>query len=213
MVDDGLKKKGETRAQKKKKDGNLMNEETDEKVLSQIPAYAKFLKEILPNNRKLEDTSVVKLSEHCSAILRNKLPQKYRDPRSYTIPCSLGSTKFEKYLCESAADQTTIIPEGIVEDVLVQVDKFVFSVDFIVVNMEENWEVPPILGRSFLATGKSLLDIQERQLMLRVGEERLVFKMEEAMGASRDKLMAYSDSKVDVLKEQVGQRNDSELLR
>ena len=40
------------------------------------------------------------------------------------------------------ADQTTIIPEGIVEDVLVRVDKFVFPVDFIVVKMEENKEVP-----------------------------------------------------------------------
>nr|XP_016479815.1 PREDICTED: uncharacterized protein LOC107801061 [Nicotiana tabacum] len=48
-------------------------------VLSQMPAYAKFMKEILSKKRKVEETSVVKLKEHCSAILQNKLPQKYGD--------------------------------------------------------------------------------------------------------------------------------------
>nr|XP_016502887.1 PREDICTED: uncharacterized protein LOC107821010 [Nicotiana tabacum] len=102
-------------------------------VLSQMPAYAKFLKEIFSNKWKVEETLVVKLTEHCSAILQNKFHQKCGDSWSFTIPCSL-------------ADQTTIIPERIVEDVLVRVDKFVFLVDFIVVNMEENREVPLILG-------------------------------------------------------------------
>jgi len=68
-------------------------------------------------------------------------------------------------------DQTTIIPEGIVEDMLVWVDKFVFRVDFLVVNMEEDREVPLILGRPFLATGRSILDIQEMQLKLRLGKK------------------------------------------
>ncbi|XP_019265218.1 PREDICTED: uncharacterized protein LOC109242810 [Nicotiana attenuata] len=159
-------------------------------VLLQIPAYAKFLKEILSNKRKVEETSVVKLTEHCSVILQNKLPQKCGDPKSFTIPCSLGITKFEKSLCDSGASinlmplsiykklereigeirsilvslqlaaQTRIIPEGIVEDMLVRVEKFVFSVDFIVVNMEDYREVPLILGRPFLATGRVILDIQ-----------------------------------------------------
>ncbi|XP_075091496.1 uncharacterized protein LOC107799401 [Nicotiana tabacum] len=114
-------------------------------VLSQMPTYAKFLKEILSNKRKVEETSVVKLTEHCSAILQNKLPQKCGDPGSFTIPCSFRK-KLEGEIGEirsilvslQLADQTTIIPEGIVEDVLVWVDKFVFPVDFIVVNMEEN---------------------------------------------------------------------------
>ncbi|XP_075079979.1 uncharacterized protein LOC142165293 [Nicotiana tabacum] len=85
------------------------------------------------------------------------------------------------------ADQTTIIPEGIVEDVLVRVDKFVFPMDSMVVNIEENREIPLILGRPFLATSKAILDIQERQLMLRVGEERVVFKIEGAMRALKER--------------------------
>ncbi|XP_019248424.1 PREDICTED: uncharacterized protein LOC109227681 [Nicotiana attenuata] len=210
--EDGLKKKNifevPTRT---KKDKQRSNDETEEKVLkwvhvnlpftevlSQMPPYVKFLKEIFSNKRKVKETSVGKLTEHCSAILQNKLPQKCGYPGIFTLPCSLGSTKFEKTLCDSGAsinimplsffrkleeeigeirsipvplqlaDQATIIPEGIVEDVLVQVDKFAFPVYFIVVNMEEKKEVPLILARPFLATGKGVLNIQERQLMLRV---------------------------------------------
>ncbi|XP_019251005.1 PREDICTED: uncharacterized protein LOC109229915 [Nicotiana attenuata] len=173
-----------------------------------MPTYDKFLKKILSKERKVEETLVVKLKERCSAILQNKVPQKCRDLGSFTIPCSLGSTKFKKSLYDSGASinlmtlpilrklegeigeiklisvslqlayQTTIIPERIVEDVLVRVDKFIFHMDFIVVNMEENREVPVILGSPFLATGRAILDIQERHLMLRVGEQRLIFKME-----------------------------------
>ncbi|XP_009587465.1 uncharacterized protein [Nicotiana tomentosiformis] len=117
-------------------------------VLTQMPAYAKFLKEILSSKRKLEETKVVKLNAHCSAILQNKIPKKCRDHGSFTIPCSLGSENFDKALCDSGAsinlmplsvfkklegelgviksvpvslqlaDQTTIIPEGIIEDIL-----------------------------------------------------------------------------------------------
>nr|XP_016463268.1 PREDICTED: uncharacterized protein LOC107786323 [Nicotiana tabacum] len=161
-------------------------------VLSQMPDCAKFLKQILPKKRKFEETSVVQLTEHCSAIFQNKLPQKCGDPESSIIPCSLGSTKIKTSLCDPGdsinhmpfsifrklegeireirsipvslqlVDQTTIILEGIVEDVLVRVDKCLFPVDFIVVKMEENREVPLILGRPFLATSRAILDIQER---------------------------------------------------
>ncbi|XP_070049582.1 uncharacterized protein [Nicotiana tomentosiformis] len=183
-----------------------------------MSAYAKFLEEILTKKRKIEKTSVVKLTEHCSAILKNKLPQKCGDPESFTIPCSLGTTTFDKSLCDSGAsinlmplsiymklekeieeirsapislqlaDQTTLIPEGIVEDVLVRVDKFVFPVDFIVVNMEENKKAPFILGRPFLATGRAILDIHERKFMLRVGDETMTFEMDVETGVKRDKL-------------------------
>ncbi|XP_049381154.1 uncharacterized protein LOC125845649 [Solanum stenotomum] len=137
----------------------------------------------------------------------NKLPQKCGDPGSFTIPCTLGTARFEKLLCDSGAsinllplfifkklegelgiiksipmslqlaDQSTIIPEGIVEDVLVRVDKFVFPIDFIVVDIKENKEVSLILSQPFLATGRAILDVYERKLMLRVGEEKVVFNM------------------------------------
>ncbi|XP_070045968.1 uncharacterized protein [Nicotiana tomentosiformis] len=189
-------------------------------VLSQMPAYAKFLKEILTKKRKIEETSVVKLTNHCSAILQNKLPQKCGDLGSFTIPCSVGTIHFDKLLCDfgasinliplsnygklemkigeirstlislQLADQTTLILEGIVEDVLVRVDKFAFSVNFIVVKMEKNKEVPLILGRPFLVTGRAILDIHERKLMLRVGEETVTFKMDIEKEVKKEKPVA-----------------------
>ena len=63
-------------------------------VISQMPSYAKFFKEILSNKRKLEDCERVALNEECSAILLNKLPQKLKDPGSFTIPCLIGSCRF-----------------------------------------------------------------------------------------------------------------------
>ncbi|XP_070055105.1 uncharacterized protein [Nicotiana tomentosiformis] len=186
-------------------------------VLSQMPAYAKFLNEILTNKRKIEETSVVKLTEHWSAILQNKLLHKCGDPGNFTVPCSLGTLNFDKSFCDSGAsinlmplsiyrklenelgeirftpislqlaDQTTIIPEGIVEDVLVQVNKSVFPVDFVVVNRDENKEVPLILVRPFLATGRAILDIHDRKLMLRVGEEMVAFEINVATGVKKEK--------------------------
>ena len=62
-------------------------------ALSQMPNYAKFLKDILSNKKKFEDLATVTLSEECSAILQNKLPQKVKDPGSFTIPCIVGDRK------------------------------------------------------------------------------------------------------------------------
>ncbi|XP_070022082.1 uncharacterized protein [Nicotiana sylvestris] len=182
-----------------KKDSKLLKEQKDKgkkqlyisipftEALTQMPSYAKFLKEILSSKRKLEEVSVVKLTEKCSAILQNKLPQKLSDSGSFTIPCTVGGAHFEKALCDSGASinlipfsifrklelgemkdtgvslqlagQSTKRPKGIIENVLVRVDKFVFPVDFIVLEMEENTEVPLILGRPFLATGRAIIDV------------------------------------------------------
>ncbi|XP_073294479.1 uncharacterized protein [Primulina huaijiensis] len=73
------------------------------------------------------------------------------------------------------ADRSVKYPKGVIEDVFVKVDKFIFPTDFVVLDMEENMEMPLIFGRPFLATGKSLIDVQERKLRLRVGEEEITF--------------------------------------
>ncbi|XP_070002787.1 uncharacterized protein LOC142165903 [Nicotiana tabacum] len=165
---------------------------------------------------------VFKLNAHCNAILQNKIPQKCGDPGSFTIPCSLGSKNFDKALCDSGAsinlmplsvfkklegelgviksmsvslqlvDQTTIIPVGIIEDILVRAYKFIFLVDFIEVNMEVNKEVLLILGRLFLYTGWAILDIYEGQLMLRVGNEKVVVQMKRMMKYPSNKAFAYA---------------------
>ncbi|KAJ9187034.1 hypothetical protein P3X46_002532 [Hevea brasiliensis] len=73
------------------------------KALSQMPSYAKFLKEILSKKRKLEDYGTVALTEECSAILQNKLPPKLKDPRSFSIPCIICNKKIDKALCDLGA--------------------------------------------------------------------------------------------------------------
>ncbi|XP_022883823.1 uncharacterized protein LOC111400659 [Olea europaea var. sylvestris] len=68
-----------------------------------MPSYAKFIKEILTNKKKLEDLGTVMLNEECSVILQNKLPPKLKDPGSFTIPCTIGNMKFDKALYDLSA--------------------------------------------------------------------------------------------------------------
>ena len=66
--------------------------------------YAKFLKELLSNKRKLEELSTVTLSEECLAILHNKIPKKPKDPGSFTLPCLNGNLLVEKALVDLEAN-------------------------------------------------------------------------------------------------------------
>ena len=77
-------------------------------------------------------------------------------------------------------DRTTKKPLGIVEDVLVKASKFIFPVDFVVLEFEEDEEVPLILGMPFLYTSKALIDVHEGTLTLRVGDEKCVFDIYKA---------------------------------
>ena len=139
-------------------------------ALEQMPNYVKFMKDILSKNRRFSDFETMNLTEECSDILQRKLPQKLKDPGSFTIPCTIGNSIFERALCDleasinlmplsifrrlglGEAQPTTITlqladkslkhPRGVIEDVLVKVDKFIFLADFIVLDMEEDKEYP-----------------------------------------------------------------------
>ncbi|KAG9440058.1 hypothetical protein H6P81_020223 [Aristolochia fimbriata] len=157
-------------------------------ALMQMPQYAKFLKEVLLGKRKIEEQGTVMLIENCSAILKTQLPIKLKDPGSFTIPCEFGSFKFNKVLCDLGAsinlmplsicrklnlgelketnimfqfaDRSTKKPNGLIEDVLVRIWKFIYPCDFVVLDMEVDWELPLILGRPFLATAAALIDVK-----------------------------------------------------
>ena len=79
------------------------------------------------------------------------------------------------------ADRSMAQPEGILEDVLVKVGKFVFLVDFFVMKMEEDTQVPLLLGRPFLATGATLIDVQKGELTLRVRDEAVQFNINRSL--------------------------------
>ena len=72
-------------------------------------------------------------------------------------------------------------PEGILEDLMIKVGKFVFLVDFVVINMEEDKQVPLLLGRPFLATGAALIDVKKGELTLKVGDEVVHFNLNHSL--------------------------------
>lgn len=183
-------------------------------ALVQIPSYAKFLKDILSNKRKMEEHETVMLTEECSAMIQKKLHPKLKDPRSFTVPCSIGNCHFNKTICDlgasinlmslsifrklglgeakattvtlQLADRLLTYPRGIIEDVLIKVEKFIFPVDFLILDMEEDKDVPLILERPFLATGGAIIDVQRGQLILRLGEEQISFNAFKAMRFSTE---------------------------
>ena len=72
-------------------------------------------------------------------------------------------------------------PEGVLEDVLIKVGKFIFLVDFVVMDMEEDTQVPLLLGRPSLTIGATLIDVQKEELTLRVGEEAVHLNMNKSL--------------------------------
>ena len=75
------------------------------------------------------------------------------------------------------ADRSMKHPRGVIEDVLIKVDKFIFPADFIVLDMEEDKEIPIILSRPFLETGKAMIDVQKGELKLRVQNDEVRFSV------------------------------------
>ncbi|XP_009599345.1 uncharacterized protein [Nicotiana tomentosiformis] len=166
-------------------------------VLAQMPDYAKFLKEILSSKRKLEETTVVKLNTTAVPYCKTKFSKSVGTQEASPYHARRGVKCFTR----PSMIQTTILPKGIIEDILVWVKKFVFPVYFIVVDMEVNKEVPLILGWPFLCTGRAILDIYEGQLMLRVGTEKVVLQMKRMMKYPSNEVSSYSCFKLDVIGE------------
>ena len=95
------------------------------------------------------------------------------------------------------ADRSMAQLEGILEDVLVKVGKFIFPVDFVIMQMEEDTQVPLLLGRPFLATGAALIDVQKGELTLRVGNEAVHFNINrslEHLDVDADSCMAVGNN-------------------
>jgi hypothetical protein len=133
-------------------------------AIQQVPSYAKFLKDSITVKQKTNVPKKVCLTEQVSSILQCRLPIKYKDPGCPTISCTIGVSHIEKALLDlgasvnlllysvylqlgvgelkptsmtlQLANRSVMIPRGIVEDVLIKVDKFYFPVDFILLDTE-----------------------------------------------------------------------------
>ena len=159
-------------------------------IIKQVPAYAKFLKGLCTIKKGLGIEKKAFLTEQVSAIIQRKNPVKYKDPGSPTISVNIGGTCIDKSLLDlgasvnllpylvykqlglgalkptnitlSLVDRSVKIPKGIVEDVLVKVDKFYYPVDFVVLDTEPIVNgpnhVPIILGRPFMATANAIIN-------------------------------------------------------
>ena len=130
------------------------------------PLYSKFMKDILTKKGKYIDNENIVVGGNCSAIIQRKLPKKFKDPESVTIPCTIGKEAADKALinlrasinlmplsmCKrignlkinptkmtlQLADRSITRPYGVVEDVLVKVHHFTFPMDFVIMDIEED---------------------------------------------------------------------------
>ncbi|XP_058732946.1 uncharacterized protein LOC131604531 [Vicia villosa] len=175
--------------------------------------YAKFIKDIITKKRRFENQEVVTINSCCSAIIQRTLPKKESDPRKVTLPVTIGNVYVGKGLIDlgssmtplslmkrlrnielkptrmtlQLADKSTTHPIGITKYLLVKVDKFFFSVDFVVIDMEEDYDTPLILGRPFMKIARMMIDIDDGLMKVRVLDEEVCFNLFEAMKHSNDK--------------------------
>ncbi|XP_074314593.1 uncharacterized protein LOC141649816 [Silene latifolia] len=182
-------------------------------MITEIPSYGKFLKELVTLKKKNGEVQTINLSKECSAILThtNKLPNKLEDPGSFSIPCSIQGVAIKRALCDlgasvslmplsifkrldlgdlkptrvslQLADRSVKFPIGVIEDVPLVVGKLVIPCDFFVMDMPEDYNVPIILGRPCLATGGAMIDVKSGKLSLQVGEDRVEFELHKSMEA------------------------------
>ncbi|XP_027158006.1 uncharacterized protein LOC113773887 [Coffea eugenioides] len=140
-------------------------------AIKQVPKYAKFLRDLCVNRRRLRGDERIIVGENVSAVLQRKLPPKCGDPGMFTIPCRIGNTVIRRAMLDlgasinvmpksiyvslklgplketgiiiQLADRTNAYPDGLVEDVLVKVNDLVFPADFYVLDMDDDHSPDP----------------------------------------------------------------------
>ncbi|KAK4389867.1 hypothetical protein Sango_2323700 [Sesamum angolense] len=181
-------------------------------AIKQIPKYAKFLKELCTNKRKLKDKEIIIFGKNVSVVINRKLPEKCNDPGMFTLPCIIGNKRIERAMLDlgasinvmpyfvyqalnlstlqdtnviiQLADRSYVRPMGLVEDVLVKVNNLLFPVDFYILKMGVeglNNPVSILLGRPFMKTAKTKIDVDEGTLSVEFGGEIVKFNISKAM--------------------------------
>ncbi|KHN34553.1 hypothetical protein glysoja_044932, partial [Glycine soja] len=170
---------------------------------------------LLTKRRRIMNDETIELEVGCSAIIQKSIPEKSRDRSSFTIHVTIGKLWVGRAILDlgasinlmplsmikrireieirptrmvlQLADRTIKHHYGIIEDVLVKVDKFLFPVDFVVMDMDEDNEVPLIFGRPFMKTSKIMIDVEDGKLTIRVQGDEVQFNVFEAMKHPKDK--------------------------
>ncbi|GJZ84871.1 reverse transcriptase domain-containing protein [Tanacetum coccineum] len=150
------------------------------KEIRQTDNYAKQMKYLVENKPRTKEDNEIRMNPRCFALLPNHLPHKEQDPGSFILPCSIRKLDFKNALADlgasisimpfsmykhlgigklvpinmliEMADNTKCTPKVIVENLLIKINKFIFPVDFVILDMVEDIRMPIILGRPLLAT-------------------------------------------------------------
>ncbi|XP_070013316.1 uncharacterized protein [Nicotiana sylvestris] len=159
--------------------------------------------------KRTTKNEVVNVTHRVSSIIATSIVQKKEDLGAFTIPCTIGARDFARALCDNGdninlmpiaiykivglgmprptsirlqmADRSIKQPVGIVNDVLVKVGKFHLPTDFVILDCAVNKEIPIILGRPFLATGRALMDSERNEIKFCVNDEQVTFQASKGM--------------------------------
>lgn len=174
-------------------------------VIKKIPSYAKVIKDLCTIKRKHKVSKKTFLAEQVSAVIERETPPKFKDPGCPTVTCTIGENESSEALLDlgasvnlmpysiykqlglgelkptyielQLADRSIRKPRGIIEDVFVQIDKFYYPVDFLVIDthsiVELDSKVPLILGRPFLATANANINCRNGFMNLTFGNMTL----------------------------------------
>ncbi|XP_009604131.1 uncharacterized protein [Nicotiana tomentosiformis] len=182
-------------------------------ALEKMLGYAKFMKNLVTKKKNV-NFETIKVTHQCSAIISQIGVEKIEDPGAFTIPCAIGLTSFTKSLCDLGAsinlmpyavfkklglgdprpttmklltaDRTLKKPLGVIDDVLVKVDRFYFPVDFVILDCEVDIEIPIILGRPFLETRRAICDDEAGELKFRLNNEEAIFHIQKSIKQPHD---------------------------
>ncbi|XP_016510766.1 uncharacterized protein LOC107828032 [Nicotiana tabacum] len=196
-----------------------------------------YTKDITANKRRLTEFKTVALTEESSSRIQGKLPQKLKDPGCFTIQISISKHVVGRAFCDLGESinlmllsmfrqlglgdpRPTIVilklvdcslahPEGMIEDVLVQVGSFMFQDDFIILDHEPDQEVPFILGRPFLATGRAIVDVCNGRMTIRLPAYYEELSMIHVVESDSTSLMPYTSLEDPLERYLIGDEEDS----
>ncbi|KAK8715305.1 hypothetical protein V6N13_042642 [Hibiscus sabdariffa] len=159
---------------------------------------------MVSKKKRIEEFETAVATETYLALMHNKVPAKKSDPGSFTIECFIGHNYPTKALCDPGAsinlmpksvfqklgigeakpttvmlqlaDHSFVQPEWKIEDILVQVDKFIFPVDFLILDCEADENASIILGRPFLSTSRAMIDFDKDEIVFKVDYDQVKMK-------------------------------------
>ncbi|XP_009619539.2 uncharacterized protein [Nicotiana tomentosiformis] len=148
-------------------------------ALREMPGYAKIMKDLMSRKFDFQDLSTITLTHTCSAVVTRPMAQKVSDPGSFTIPCTIGSYAFAKALCDLGAN-INLIPLAIYTKLGIGKARPTSMLQQLADRTVDK-EIPIILGRPFLATGRALIDYETGELKMRLNNEEIIFNVQQSM--------------------------------